>query len=193
MKKLLLLTVGLIVIVSPAAAQDPNAGIIELYADAGGTSCVVYDIAPSLITVYVFHMGTPGATACQFRVVQTGGAFLTYLGEISPYTSVIGNSQTGISIAYGYCVPSPNLILTINYFGSGISALCSLIEVMPDPAAILPNEILVADCGSPPNLLIGAGRGIWVNPDGINCSGDCDDIPLPSQQTSWGQLKGLYR
>jgi hypothetical protein len=191
MSKFLLLAVGLIFVVSPVAAQDPAAGVIELYSDPSATSCVAYDVAPGLLTVYVYHMQTAGATASQFMVVQTGGALLTYLGESSPYIA-IGYSQTGVSIAYGYCVPSPNLLLTINYFSSGLSAPCSLIEVVPDPGAI-PNEILVADCGIPTNVLIGAGRGLRINPDFVHCTDDCSDIPIAVEQATWGQVKGLYR
>jgi len=185
MKRSLLIAVCLVFTASMVFAQPP--GSIGLFVDPNASVCDVYDQVPGLVTIYVFHMYTPGATASQFMVdhVSWGAGTLTYLGETSPYGVIIGNSQTGISIAYGACVPSPNVLLTINYFGSGLTPPCSYIQVMPDPAAI-PREIWVVDCQTPPNKAIATGGDVVVNPD-PSCF--CN---VPVEETTWGRVKALY-
>ena len=90
------------------------------------------------------------------------------------------------AIAYGGCYASPNLILTIHYFGNGITPTCSLIKVMPDPSATPPG-IYVTDCADPPILGGAVGNAMVINPvPGCGC-----DIPV--EQTSWGQIKSLYQ
>ena len=185
MKRSLLIAVCLALTASTVVAQLP--GSIGLFADKDATNCAVYDL-PELIIVYAIHVYTPGATGAQFMVDHMSwGASLTYLSEISPYPSVIGNSQTGITISYDGCLSSPNLILRINFLGSGLSAPCSYIQVVPDPGAVPPG-IYVTDCASPvPNLLTATGGDVVVNPD-ASCM--CD---IPVQETTWGQVKALYR
>jgi hypothetical protein len=170
-----------------AFAQMP--GSIGVFSDPGGTNCDIYDFAPGLITVYVVHVNSTGATAAQFRVdnVSWGAGTLTFLGEISAYPTVIGNSQSGISIGYGACIVSPNLLLTINYFGSGLTPPCSYIKVVPDPQAIPPGNVLVVDCGIPAAKWTATGGAMVVNPlESCLC-----DIPV--QETTWGRVKSLYQ
>ena len=185
MKRSLLIAVCLVFTASIVVAQPP--GSIMLFSDPGFVGCDMYDQVPGLLTVYVVHMWTPGATASQFMVNHWswGAGTLIYVGEVSPYGVIIGNSQIGVSIAYGACVPSPNLLLTINYFGSGLSAPCSYIQVVPDPGAI-PPEIWVVDCQTPPNKAIATGGDVVVNPD-QSCF--CN---VPVQETTWGKVKALY-
>jgi hypothetical protein len=163
-------------------------GSIGLFADVGATNCDVYDVVPGLVIVYVVHVYTPGATAAQFKVdhLSWGAGTLTYLAEFAtpPYIP-IGNSQTGITIAYGSCQPSPNMIMTIQYFGSALTPPCSYIQVVPDPAANPPG-ILVAEC-TPPSLKVATGGDVVVNPD-PTCF--CN---IPVEETTWGQVKALYQ
>ncbi len=187
MKKALLLTICLMLAGTMAFAQPP--GSIGVFADTGGLICDIYDAAPGLITLYVVHVYSPGATASQFRLDCTTynpGAGWTHLGETYPYTAVIGNTQTGVAIAYGYCVPSPNLLTTINYFGSGLAQTCAFCQIVDDPGAVPPG-IYVADCADPPNVVAATGGTLMINPD-ETCY--CN---IPAEETSWGQLKALYK
>ncbi len=186
MKKALLLAVCLMLAGTVAFAQPP--GSIGIFADTGGTNCDIYDSAPALITTYVVHVYTPGATASQWRLdcVTWNNGGWSYLGETSPYTAVIGNSQTGIAIAYGYCAASPNLLLTVNWFGSGLASTCQFCQIVDDPTAVPPG-IYVADCEDPPNVVTATGGDVVINPiEGCFCN-------IPAEETSWGQLKALYQ
>ncbi len=182
MKKILLLSVSLLFIASLAFAQ---AGSIGLFINLEGTNCDVYDY-PGIVLIYVVHVYTPGATAAQFRVVCGWGAEFSLLSEAvtPPYISS-GNSQTGIAIAYGTCVASPNMILTLSYFAQGLSKACSYCQVMDD-LTVGPPGIYVADCASPPNLLTATGGDVVINPD-ATCM--CN---IPVEETSWGHVKALY-
>lgn len=184
MRKMLLLSMVLLCASSPAFAQYP--GSIGLFADPGATTCDVYDV-PGILSIYAVHVFTFGATGAQFMVTCAWGANMMYLSDVvtPPYIS-IGNSQTGIAIAYGMCVPSPNMILTIQYFAQGLSDPCSYCQVMADPTANPPG-IYVTDCGSPPLLLNATGGDVVVNPEpGCYCN-------IPVEETSWGQVKALYQ
>ena len=183
MRKVLLFSLLLLCTCTLAFAQPP--GSIGLFSDSYGLSCDLID-APGLISIYVVHVYTPGATGSQFRVdCASGGAVLTYLADQSPFL-IIGNSQTGIAVAYGGCYASPINMLTVLYLGNGTSPSCSYCRVVPDPIAV-PLEILVSDCQDPPNLLISTGGTLIINP---NPSCYCD---IPVEETSWGQIKSLYK
>ena len=142
--------------------------------------------------VNLYHIYTNGATASQFKVDQVvGGVSATFLGQSSPFPNVIGSADEGVAVAYGSCFGStgPIELLTLTYVGSGASPDCSFFEVVDYPIAV-PPAIYVVDCILPtPNLLIGEGSRATVNTDG---SCDCT-TPIPVEETSWGQIKALYK
>ena len=57
---------------------------------------------------------------------------VTYLGESSPFGVVIGNSQTGVSIGYGACLSGTIQLLTVRFFGQGLTEPCCVYPVGPD-------------------------------------------------------------
>jgi hypothetical protein len=190
MKRLLLLSVSLLLVASLAFAQG---GSIGLFSTPLANNCDVYDI-PGLVLVYVVHVYSPGATAAQFIVddlTWSGGAMI-YLAETvtAPYikigTCAMSGGGIGCAIAFGGCMPSPNMMLTIQYFGNGFSPTCGYIQVMPDPSATPPG-IYVTDCSSPPLLLNATGGDVVINPD-ATCM--CN---IPVEETTWGGIKNLYK
>ncbi|NIO29536.1 MAG: hypothetical protein GTO29_13395 [Candidatus Latescibacteria bacterium] len=182
MKRTLLLVVFSMAVAGAAGAQ---LGSIGLFADTQGLDCNLYDTG-STVAVHVLHVHSTGATGSQFKVIQADGACMTWIGyTLPPFPTVIGDPQTGITIAYGTCLVSPIHLTTITYCGCN-SPSCSMIRVVPDPAAI-PQGVLVADCADPPNLIVATGGAAFINPD-ATC--DCD---TPVRQTRWGQVKALYQ
>ena len=183
MKKVLLLVVCLLLTASLTYAQP---GSIGVFGDPAGATCDIYDLAPNLVDVYVVHVFSPGASACQF-MVDDSGIFMTYISEtVYPYYIGIGNSRLGICIGFGGCVPSPNLVLTMQYFGQALTPPCSYIKVVPHPFASPPG-LLVWDCNYPANILTATGGKAIVNPT-ASCM--CD---VPTEETTWGQIKNLYK
>jgi hypothetical protein len=183
--------------IAVSAAGQP--GYIGLFADAGGTTCDAYDV-PGLVNIYVVHVHTQGASACQFIIRDPWCSELTYISETlpSPYLKIgtcAGPYATGCAIAYLSCRPSPNLVLTLTYFGQGTTINCCCMYVEPDPTASPPG-IYVTDCADPPNLLTASGGVVKFNPDGT-CSGwycgeGCINSPVPVEDNTWGAIKALY-
>ena len=183
MKKTLLFTLVLMLSASMAFAQG---GSIGVFSDTGGASCNLTDAAPGLLSFYVVHVLTPGASASQFIAAAPAcmlGA--TYLSDSAPFSVTIGSSQTGVAIGYGACLSAPIHCLTINFFAGGTSSTCCIYEVTADPL-VTSGEIEIVDCDE--NLLFGVGQSGVINAD-ATCA--CVDI-IPVQESSWGQIKSLY-
>ena len=186
MKRSLLIALCVVFCSSMAFAQ---AGSIMLFSDPGATTCDLYDM-PGIMSVFVFHMYTPGATGAQFMVDHWswGAGAWIWISDtpIPPPGVYIGNSQTGIQIGYSMCIFQPTMILRIDYFVPFPSPPCSYIQVVGHPTATPPG-ILVADCAVPSNLLTATGGDVVVNP---NASCMCS---IPVEETTWGQVKALYQ
>ena len=181
MKKTLLFTLVLMLSASMAFAQG---GSIGVFSDTGGASCNLTDAAAGLLSFYVVHVLTPGATAAQFMAPMPAcmvGA--SYLSDTGIFPVTIGNSQGGVAIGYGACLAAPIHVLTINYFGGGTTTPCCYYGVFPDPN-VASGEIEVVDCAE--NLLFATGGVGIINPDGT-CQ--CD---VPVQDTTWGQIKSMF-
>jgi hypothetical protein len=121
--------------------------------------------------------------ACQFKVRESSGFGLSYLNESSSHPGIIGDTQSGMSVAYGFCQNSAVLVVTINYFASGTSSACSNLRIVPDPNSTT-GTIEVVDCSF--SRSEGIGGKLVVNPDGT-----CDCGPA-SEFTSWGRIKAQY-
>ena len=189
----------------PAQSQ---AGVIAPYGDESLTDCHIYDLAPGLVYVYVAHQWSVPSLGVRFRVQvpQT----LTYIAEDSPYVK-LGDALNGVTVCYESCVssnPTPVLVLTLMFFGSGITPYCSYLSVVPhlgDPA------LQSLDCEGNP---LWPSRGIAiVNPNSgclcqiANADLGGQDKPgdgsakaathfctwVPVEQNTWGAIKSLYR
>lgn len=179
MKRSLLIAVCLALCASLSFAQG---GSIMLFNSTAANDCDMYDSAPGLISVYVIHMYAPCVTASEFMVGQFG-TVLTYIADtVTPPFLAIGNSQSGITIAYGGSYASPIHILTIQYFGSGISPPCTHLQVVAHPAV---GAIQAVDCAT--TIVPATGGDIVMNPVPPDCV--CN---IPVKETTWGQLKSLY-
>jgi hypothetical protein len=182
MKRALLLSLGIILASGLAYGQ---AGFIGLFTDFGYTDCSLVD-TPGEVSVFAIHKASAGATASQFRIAVDPGMTCTTVEVINNFPTTLGDPASGISISYGFCYPSDILLFTWVFSCSGTSAPCSIMEVVPDPAAAS-GTIEVFDCNQ--FKLVGGGGIMYVNPDG---SCDCGEV-VPSEDTSWGQIKSLYQ
>ena len=169
------------------AANTPVAqlgGNIAVYADINALSCDLTDIAVTVCDYYVIHMLTPGVTASQFKIDTNHQG--TYLGEFSPFPTVIGDSRNGITIAYGQCLTGPIHILTMTYLCQGLTPPCGYMRVVSHPNGAPPG-LLAADCNE--TIVPVQGYTSYINNDG---SCPCMS-PIPVQETTWGQVKALYQ
>lgn len=107
---------------------------VMFFEDAGFTD--VYLDGTGLVNVYVVVRGYPSTTAVQFWAPIPDCWPATFLAESCPFIS-IGNSQTGLSIAYGACLSEPVHVLTISLWVTGPPppGICCQLECLPDPQA----------------------------------------------------------
>lgn len=165
-----------------AGSACGQADVIALYSDQSYTDCSLTDGGAGSVIVYVVHESRSGSMASQFSLQAGSGVGLAYVNESSPFM-FIGDTQSGITIAYGGCRSSQELIATITYFTTGASTTCSSIRVLPDPSS-LTGTIEVLDCMN--SRSEGLGGKLVINPDG-----SCGCGPS-SELTSWGKIKDLY-
>jgi hypothetical protein len=183
MNRVLLLFAFLVLSTSSIFAQIP--GSIGIFADPAGMDSYIEDQTPGLVNAYVVHVFSSGATASQFKVTWSADMLMSYLAEkvTDPYIG-IGTATSGIAIAYGLCIASPNMILTISFFAQGLSGECAEFRVVEDPATSPPG-IYVTDCADPPHLLNSTGGLAYVNP-GPACTNKVEN-------STWGNIKSLFR
>lgn len=182
MKKLLLLALALVMVMSVAAYGQ--GGAIMLYSDPTATSCEIAGPGAGTIFVYVFHSFTNATTASAFRVQQNNTNFVWLSDLLQGPTLAIGNSDVGGDYAYTQCFPGPHNFVNILYNGTGSAAACATLEVVAAPGA---SFIEGVDCED--NLVSVDGSRLTVNGDG-SCD-ECGRI-VPVQETNWGKIKAMY-
>jgi len=173
---------GLICVVAAVARGDT----IGVYSDNMGTSCNIIDNTTGMLSIYVVHISTEGATASEFSAPKPDcmvGA--TYLSDTVAFFEV-GNTQTGTSIPYGTCRMGPTHAVTMIFFAHGTSEPCCLYPVLPDPHPSVGGEVLVEDCNG--NTVAAVGLVATVNG---NATCPCG-YPVPVEETTWGQLKAMF-
>jgi hypothetical protein len=183
MHKVLLLTLVLILGASMVFAQ---AGSIGIFSDQTGTSCNL-TATPGLVYYYFLHVNTTGAKAAAWSApVPTcfPAVFLGYLTE-DPFYFCIGDPETGITVAYHGCKTGTFLIMKALYNVLGAATDCCRWSIGPDPH-VPSGTIEGADCS-----------GNMIHPSGgyaiLNATAACNcDIYVPTENTTWGQVKALY-
>lgn len=167
------------------APEIGNAGIVGVFDDPQATRCNVFDHAPGLMTVYIVHVLTAGATGSQFSApmpaCMTGAA---YLGDTSPFPVVLGNTQTAVAVGYGTCLSGTIHVITVRYFAQGVSQSCCVYAVVPDPRAIS-GRVEVSTCDY--RVIPAAAAHAVVNPT-ASCA--CGSVDV--EEKTWGQIKAMY-
>ena len=117
MKRALLIV---LLLLSSPVAVFAQGGAICIFADPAGTDCQLVDNTPGLIQYYVVHTLSPGATAAEFAApIPACMVGATWLNDTSVHLVTLGDSQSGVSIGFGGCIPTPNHLLTMNFSASG--------------------------------------------------------------------------
>jgi hypothetical protein len=107
-----------------------------------------------------------------------------YLGETSDFPVTLGTTQTGVSVAFGVCRSGTIPLLTVRFFGAGLSQPCCVYPVVPDTFHGR-TEILMVDCV--PQEHAAGGAHATVNP---NSSCPCSSVK--TVDATWGKIKSLY-
>jgi len=182
MKKVLLLTVAMLVCASMAFAQG---GSIGLFADPGGTDCNVMDTVFGLCNVYVVHVNAPAVSAAEFGIDQPPcvlASFLSYTPAMA--VDIAFNAAfplQGRSVGYGGCLGTPVQVATLGYFCQLLTAPCCLQSVIPHLGS---GKIEAVDCSS--NLISATGgAAIWNSNTTCSCT-------VGTRESTWGGVKEMF-
>jgi len=181
MNKVLLLTFVLMLGATMAFAQ---AGSIGIYSDETGTNCNL-TATPGLVFYYFLHVNTTGARVSAWAAPVPTCFPAVYLGYFTedPFWFCLGDPETGIAISYGgECTVGTFVILKAIYNVLEPATDCCLWSVGPHPRF---GRIEGSDCDF--NLILPTGgQGI------INSNPTCPCGAVPTEDTTWGQVKALY-
>ncbi len=182
MKRVLLLAV---VIVSAAGTAFAQGGTIGVYADPQGMNPCLNDKTAGLTSYYIVHVYTAGATACQFSAPKPACMQALWLSDTGAFPVTVGNTQTGMSVAYGACRLGPIHVTTVNFFSQGSTPPCCHYPVLPDPY-VPSGRIEVSNCAF--QVVYATGGHSVVNEDRALCS----VCSIPVEETTWGRVKTLF-
>jgi len=169
MKKLLLLTISLLMISSAALADH-----IGVFSDATGTSCDLGAAGVFNPNATVIHKFTAGATGSRFKVTFPAGT--AFFGFNTPYVPV-GALNSDLSLGYGQCLNGSIVLGTINaIYGAGVGQ----VEKADLQSIILYTNCLFAE--------LPATGGPFTVASGWNI---CAETPV--EPSTWGSVKALYR
>ena len=137
-----------------------QAGALCVYDDQAGLDCHLEGNTSGLVTYHIVHTLTPGATAIQFSAPKPfcmSGAFWVSDTQVWPVT--IGDSQSGVSVAYGGCQTGPILVLSMIYQVDSTIPLNCLYPILADIDGGQ-DYVRVVDCAADVSSIIG-GRSFF--------------------------------
>jgi hypothetical protein len=165
-------------------------GHIEVSGDEYGTSCSINDTR-GLVYIYVNYYYGPPAKSISFQApIPSCAIGLTLISESAQFSSIVGDSQTGITINFDGCVSPPQTLLTMLFVGNGTSEDCCLIVPQAHPNSAS-GRIEIVDCNN--NVILAGGHPGLINPAvGCYCHPDmimpevsnpsppdgADDVPI---------------
>jgi hypothetical protein len=167
-----------------AGAATAQAGFLGVFRDPGGTVCTFEDRSPGIVPFHVVHVGTGGATACQYSAPKPDCLAATFLSDTNVFPVTIGGSQGGVSIGYGTCRTGPIHVQTISYFTQGLTANCCRYYVLPDPNAES-GKINIVDCAATETNATSI-RAV------INATASCPCGEPTAEESTWGEVKSLF-
>jgi hypothetical protein len=192
--KTLTVAIAMILVCWHGVAASQVVGRMELTSDAQGTSCVIDDSAPGVMSVHMFIRDAGDVLAVQFGAPKPAcwvGA--TWLGDVIPWVVKVGDTQfndpRGLSVAFGFCNPSPVYLGSIDYITSGLALPCCEYPIVKVPTDLYPEiegPIMIVCPNS--EEVIGFGAGAVIN---VDATCDCMQA-LPTETSTWGAIKEIY-
>ena len=149
-----------------------------IFSDAALTSTVAFDVAPGMLTVYVFHYPPPpdaidATVGSEFHIVPDGFTGV-WVSDQALHPGGSGSSQTGWTTVYDVDVGGP--LVAATYMTFGTSAPDSRLKLHsywgPYPVTYAATVI-----GGQPAV----GHDLLINPS-----------PTPVNVSTWGAIKALY-
>ena len=179
MKKALL---TILVLMFGATVVFGQNGTIGIFGDSEGIGCGLPG-DPGLLYVYFVHVWAVGATGSQWAAPAPECVTAVRLADVPVFSVNLGNTADGITIGYGTCKTGTFHIMTALYSVTSASPCCWWF-VVADPN-LSSGMIEIPDCQF--NLTYGIGGLAIINPSPPMCI-----CSVPTEDTTWGQVKVLY-
>lgn len=148
---------------------------------------MICDTKSGMLNIYVILHYTgyslPGVTGVQFSAPKPPCFTGVYLSDTHMFPVWIGNSQTGVAIAFGSCLTPPVHVMTMTYFALGTTAEDCVYLTLPDPNNPA-GRIEIADCDF--NVYQIADGGNFINAPEAACWTN------PTETMTWGRVKALF-
>lgn len=174
MRRSLLIAFFLVISAGTATAQRDR---IYVFADPMAYDAFFIDNG-GLISVYVFHMYSDGATASEWMLDVTDAGW-SHLADQPTFDLVIGTSIAGVSIAYEVCLGHDFLLMTVIFFSYSPAPPCTEIGIVAAPGKA---GVRAVDCAENA-VVVRGGKGR------VNWNSSCR---VPIETTTWGRVKALY-
>lgn len=146
---------------SPTYAQYASIGV---YPEPSGITCGVADSGPGIIPVYVVVHSWSGVMATQFSApIPDCLPGATWISDTPVFPVTLGDSQTGVSIGFGFCFSPSVHVLTINLRFQGLTEGCCRYAFLPHPQNTL-GTVEFVDCDD--NLFAGSDNSSYVTHNG---------------------------
>ena len=179
MKRVVFLAIATLFAASMAFAGN---GSIGIFADNAGVNCNLPS-APGIAYYYFVHVNAIGATGSEWAAPAPSCVTAVRLADMPVFAINLGTTSAGITIGYGTCKTGTFHIMTALYQVVAAPTPCCRWSVIADP--YLPSgKIEIPDCAF--ELTYGTGGQGFIN-SGVNCN--CN---IPTEDTTWGQMKALY-
>jgi len=189
MHRLHYLSISCFLIISANLAHAQG-GWIKLASDLGGGGCNFS--TAGLIQVYQFHQSSPATTLSRYKIDDSNANSVVWLADNYGVYFPLGEANTGVTVAYGFCVVSPFLIGSSTYLYNSLSGGTTCdgwLEVVPDPKATS-DTVESIDCSVPTPIKYVAGSSV-ATLGVLDCTPGCGQVPV--LDTSWGKIKSLYK
>jgi hypothetical protein len=179
---------GVLLLGAAQTAANPIAwppGTISLTRDAAGTDPIIND-PQGTVRVYVFLSvyARTDAVACNFWAPKPSCFNAEYVGETHYFPLTIGDSQSGMVIAFGSCVSPQRLLARITYNVLGPTPQCCIYWVRPHPESES-GHIEIVNCQD--QVIYGEPGYMIFNSDATRC-----ESVVPAESSTWGKVKALY-
>ena len=179
MKRVVFLAIATLFAASMAFAATN--GSIGIFADNAGTNCNLPG-TPGIAYYYFVHVNAIGATASQWAAPAPTCMTAVRLADMPVFAVNFGNTTTGITVGYPTCQTGTFHIMTALYQVMAAGPCCRW-SVIPDPS-LASGKIEIPDCFYAMAYGTG-GQGI------VNMGPSCP-CNVPTEETTWGQVKALY-
>jgi hypothetical protein len=122
--------------------------------------------------LYVVHKFAVGSTGSTFTIDISQAPGTTLLGFTSAFVAYSGDPATGVTVDYGTCMSG-----SINIGFEYMVVACGQLDIRPAFSQFCTGQL--KDAAQPYGLCA--------------CIGTRECFPLPTEPSTWGSVKALYR